>query len=410
MNIVGVCAMLVQAATTGVSAQTRVGALHEYTVDAGHSIVEFSIPFAFSRVKGRFTDSKGTILYDPANPANSSVTFITQTKSIDTGWPHRDEHLRTSDFFDVEKFPTIEFRSTRMRRSDSAWVAEGTLTMHGVTKSIMIPFHLLRPPVRSSESRWMIINMEGTVRIARGDFGIFGGSQFNSWFDKARASTMGDSVDIGLEVEGYYADAASQRSPTIEGALERLKASGVQAQIARLAEVKKTKTAQEFDAYYTGADLIVRALMAEGRVQDAVALSRAMTELFATRHAAHLVHGFALAVSGDYAGATREYAAGKVIFRAPVQDPNEKFPQDDNHWWYLDQLARTAVEWNRASAAVGLARTIAELYPATARAWTTYGQVLAASGDARGAAAQYAKALQVNPIETRALEWRRRLP
>src|SRR5262245_48920344 len=102
--------------------------LREYTVDFGHSIVEFSIPFAFSRVKGRFTNAKGTILYDEANPANSSVTMVIEAKSIDTGWPHRDEHLRTDDFFDVDKYPTIVFQSERVTRNGDGWVADGQLT------------------------------------------------------------------------------------------------------------------------------------------------------------------------------------------------------------------------------------------------------------------------------------------
>src|SRR5690349_23113514 len=89
--------------------------VEEYVVDAGHSIVEFSIPFAFTRVKGRFTEWHGTVLYDRSNPARSSVTAVIDTKSIDTGWPHRDEHLRTSDFFDVERFPTIVFQSDSLR-------------------------------------------------------------------------------------------------------------------------------------------------------------------------------------------------------------------------------------------------------------------------------------------------------
>ena len=91
--------------------------LQEYAIDAGHSIVEFSIGFAFSRIKGRFQQVKGTILYDPADPAQSSVTVIIETNSLDTGWPHRDEHLRTSDFFDVERFPTIMFQSEQVKSS-----------------------------------------------------------------------------------------------------------------------------------------------------------------------------------------------------------------------------------------------------------------------------------------------------
>src|SRR6185503_11760086 len=118
--------------------------LQEYSVDAGHSIVEFSIAFAFSRVKGRFTHSKGAILYDSAAPANSSITIVIESKTIDTGWPHRDEHLRTSDFFDVAKYPTILYQSERLTRTENGWLADGKLTMHGVTKQIAIPFRFLR--------------------------------------------------------------------------------------------------------------------------------------------------------------------------------------------------------------------------------------------------------------------------
>ncbi|HUP89224.1 MAG TPA: YceI family protein [Longimicrobiales bacterium] len=384
--------------------------LQEYTIDAGHSIVEFSIPFAFSRVKGRLTQSKGTILYDAANPSKSSITFITEAKSLDTGWPHRDEHLRTSDFFDVEKYPTIEFHSEKFRQSQSRWIVDGQLTMHGVTKRVSIPFRLLHPPTRGKLSGWMMMNVAGEVRLARADFGIFGGSQFNSWFNKARAATMGDSVDVSMEIESYYADPQSQRSAGIVASLERIKTGGAQAQLDKLTEWQKTKSPAEFKQYFTGHDLIVRGLIEAGDLKNAVALAKALTEFFPDQHAARLVYGFALATSGDKAGSAREYAKAKAIFRAPVVDPNEKFPQDDETWWYMDQLARAAVmEWGRAAEAVVLARTISELYPTNARAFTTYGQALAASGDTRGAAVQYAKALQMDPMNTRAWEWKRRL-
>src|SRR5947209_506094 len=90
--------------------------LQEYAVDAGHSIVEFSVGFALARVRGRFPDSHGTILYDPEHPEQSSVSVVIETKTIDTGWPHRDEHLRTDDFFDAEKYPTISFQSRIVQR------------------------------------------------------------------------------------------------------------------------------------------------------------------------------------------------------------------------------------------------------------------------------------------------------
>jgi Flp pilus assembly protein TadD len=100
----------------------------------------------------------------------------------------------------------------------------------------------------------------------------------------------------------------------------------------------------------------------------------------------------------------------KQIFQPPVPDPNEKFPQVDENWYYLDQLAQNAMEWGFRAQAVPLARTIADLYPAVARAHTTLGTILAANEDVKGAATAYARALEIDPRETRALEWRRRLP
>jgi polyisoprenoid-binding protein YceI len=387
----------------------RSPSLREYRVDFGHSIVEFSIKFAFSRVKGRFTQGSGTILYDSAAPANSSITMIMESKSLDTGWPHRDDHLRTSDFFDIDRYPTIEFRSRRLSQTPRGWLAEGDLTMHGVTKQITIPFQFLQPPVRSAESRWMVMNVGGEMRLARADFGITGGSTFNSWFNKARAATMGDSVDISMEVEGYSPDAASQLPAGIADVLERIKANGVQSQITRLQDLKKTKSPAEFEPYFRGADLVIRGLIGSCRVPEAATLAKAVTELFPDSHSARLINGFVLSVTGDTRAAAAEYAKAKELFRPPVRDPNEKFPQVDDNWWYMDQLALAALEWGYLKQAVLLARTVAELYPGTAQAHTTYGETLALSGDAKAAAVEYERALRVDPRETRAVEWQRRL-
>jgi polyisoprenoid-binding protein YceI len=379
----------------------------EYRLDAGHSIIEFSIGFAFSRIKGRFTNATGTILYDSLQPAQSSITIIIESKSLDTGWPHRDEHLRTSDFFDVEKFPTIVFQSDRLRQTDGGWLADGSLTMHGVTKPITIPFRFPRPPTRSPESNWMLLLADGNLRLARTDFGIFGGSKFNSWFDKARAATMSDSVEIALEIEGWNADAQSQRIP-VEAALERIKAAGVQQTIDRLDSIRKAVPTERFQAYFTGVDFTTRALLATGRGDDALALSKALTQFYPSLPRAYVLNGIALSFRGDTRSAAQQYAKAVEVFRPRVVDPNEKFPQDDDQWYYQDQLIRTLLEWGRADVAVPVARTVVTMYPAIARAHTSLGLSLGASGDQPGAAVAYAKALEIDPRETRALEYRRR--
>jgi predicted Zn-dependent protease len=131
--------------------------------------------------------------------------------------------------------------------------------------------------------------------------------------------------------------------------------------------------------------------------------------LYPNSHQVRLVNAFVLTLNKDKHGAAADFVKAKEVFRAPVRDPNEKFPQVDDTWWYLDQLVQTAIEWGYASQAVPLARAVAELYPETARAHVTYGESLVLSGDSKGAAAAYTRAVQVNSRETRALEWQRRL-
>jgi polyisoprenoid-binding protein YceI len=383
--------------------------IQEYAVDAGHSIVEFSVGFALGRVKGRFPQTHGTILYDPEHPERSSVSIAIETKTIDTGWPHRDDHLQTDDFFDVAKYPTITFQSFALEQVGESWVARGPLTMHGVTKEISLPFRLVAPPSRRPESRYMELNAVGAMRIARKDFGILGGGKHNSWFTAARSATVADTVDVSIEIQGWLQDAGSQRPPGIPEALDRVKKEGVAAMLNRFKASRGTKTDAEFAGAFHGADLLVRALIADGRLADAVPLSRGLIEIFPDLASAYLLHGFTLAASGDARGAAQQYARARGVFRPPVVDPNEKFPQVDDFWYSNDQLARTALEWGRVPEALGFARALIELFPTTARAHVTYGLARALFGDTAGARASYQRALQLDPSETRATEWLRRL-
>src|SRR5262245_54860396 len=206
----------------------------DYAIDAGHSIVEFSIGFALIHIKGRFAKWQGTIFYDSANPGNSSVTAVFESTSIISGSPHRDKHLRTPDFFDVERFPTITFQSDSVGvDSGGGWTAVGPLTMHGVTKRVAIPFRLLPgSPSRDPNSRNMLLNLLGELRLARKDFGILGGNQYEPWLIAARNATIADTVFISLEIEAWRSDTATQRPAGIQAALERVATQGIEAQLA----------------------------------------------------------------------------------------------------------------------------------------------------------------------------------
>ena len=116
-----------------------------WSVDRGHSTATFKIRHFTSNVVGQFREFEGSINIDRANPAKSNVEFTIQAKSIDTGSERRDNHLRSADFFDVEKFPTITFKSTAVAKGKTkdTYDVTGDFTMHGVTKRITLPVTFL---------------------------------------------------------------------------------------------------------------------------------------------------------------------------------------------------------------------------------------------------------------------------
>jgi polyisoprenoid-binding protein YceI len=115
-----------------------------YVVDKTHSEALFTINHLMSRVTGRFSDLSGSITVDVANPAASAVEFTINTASIDTSAPDRDKDLRSPNFFDVEKYPTITFRSSKVTPAGKdKFTVEGSLTMHGVAKQVSLPVEFL---------------------------------------------------------------------------------------------------------------------------------------------------------------------------------------------------------------------------------------------------------------------------
>lgn len=114
-----------------------------YNVDTAHSTVGFSVRHIFTRVPGEFNDFAGTIVYDAANPAGSSVDFTVQAASIDTDNERRDGHLKSADFFDVENHPTLTFKSKKVAGSGDDLQVTGDLTIRGVTKEVTVPVEVL---------------------------------------------------------------------------------------------------------------------------------------------------------------------------------------------------------------------------------------------------------------------------
>ena len=116
----------------------------QFVIDRSHSDATFQVRHLFSRVRGRFGAFEGTITMDAAKPEASSVSFTIDAASIDTDNGDRDMHLRSPDFFDVEKFPAITFSSQQVRVvAKDRYEVTGTLFMHGVEKTVTLPVSFL---------------------------------------------------------------------------------------------------------------------------------------------------------------------------------------------------------------------------------------------------------------------------
>lgn len=182
-----------QFAAQGASAQ---GATGTYEFDKAHSFIGFHVKhMGLIDVPGFFRDFKGTVNYNADDITKSSVEFTAQMTSVDTGVAPRDNHLRTADFFDVEKYPEMTFKSTKVAKKGKSFVVTGDLTMKGVTKQVTIPFNIAGwlPGDERSGGK---MGIAGETTINRRDFGVnYGGKLPNG------ADAVGDNVRVTLQIE-----------------------------------------------------------------------------------------------------------------------------------------------------------------------------------------------------------------
>jgi len=168
----------------------------DYNIDPAHSVIGFSIRhLEIAWVEGRFKDFKGTIRYDDADVTKSSVEFTAKVESIDTGVEPRNAHLRTADFFDVAKYPEMNFKSTRVeRKGKDGYVLHGDFTLRGVTKQVQLPFTVtgaIKDPWGNTR-----FGVAAQTKLDRRDYGITWGKALESG-----GIDVGNEVTINLQLE-----------------------------------------------------------------------------------------------------------------------------------------------------------------------------------------------------------------
>jgi len=172
-------------------------ATETYRFDASDSTIGFSVHQFLGTTHGKFTKFSGKIEIDRERPENSSVTAQIDVRSIDTRIKKRDDHLRSAEFFNVEKFPQMTFKSRSVKRTGSeSGDIVGDLTMHGMAKPITLHVKLLTPISETSRTRWSVT----TGPIMR--------REFNLMFAPATESLSGISqtVAINIEIEAKRAE------------------------------------------------------------------------------------------------------------------------------------------------------------------------------------------------------------
>jgi polyisoprenoid-binding protein YceI len=168
-----------------------------WNLDPAHSTAGFQVKHMMvSNVHGSFEKVSGTVQLDEKNPAKNSVKAQIDASSITTGVDQRDSHLKSPDFFDVQKYPTIDFQSTSVKANGKNHLAvAGNLTMHGVTKPVTLDVELDPEVVKDGQGN-LHRGASATTKVKRSEFGL----KWNKALE-AGGVMVGDEVKITLDAE-----------------------------------------------------------------------------------------------------------------------------------------------------------------------------------------------------------------
>jgi polyisoprenoid-binding protein YceI len=176
---------------------TASAATTTWNVDPAHSYAEFKVKhMMIANVKGSFSGLSGVLTEHTVDSSLSSVDASIPVDTVNTGDPQRDGHLKTAEFFDAEKFPTLNFKSTKVvKKGEGEYEVTGDLTIHGVTKSVTFAVEGPSAPGKDPWGRTKI-GLSATTKINRKDFGL----TWNAALETG-GFLVGDDVAVTLEVQ-----------------------------------------------------------------------------------------------------------------------------------------------------------------------------------------------------------------
>lgn len=184
------------------------GSATKWTVDKAHTSIYFDIKHFWTTVQGKFDDYNIELYFDPDNLEGSSINVSIQVASINTGFEPRDNHLKTADWFDAEKFPAISFKSSKiMSKGDGAFVAKGKLKIKDVEMDIELPFKLLGVIPITEDVKDMLggidelASLEASYSLNRREFNVGEGTSTPGKAALLYRQFVGNEVNINIAIE-----------------------------------------------------------------------------------------------------------------------------------------------------------------------------------------------------------------
>lgn len=278
-----------------------------YPIDVGHSYIGFSIKYmGFAKVRGRFTDFSGTFRFVEKDITKSSATIIIKAKSISTDLEMRDNDLRSSNWFDVEKYPAIKFQTKRIIKNGNIAEAIGDLTIKDITKEVKLRMDSCSGLQKDARADHQVVFTGGTT-INRKDYGVAG----EKWSDVKEGIMAVDSeVEIELSILGKQIQVSNLRNwvndpETPSGKIYK-----------RVTETDVEGGIQEFVSLQTANDPNVDAetlrpvglmLLKEGRVEDAIRIYQENARVFPRDAKTYDLLAAAYSVKGEISNTVKYY-------------------------------------------------------------------------------------------------------
>jgi polyisoprenoid-binding protein YceI len=196
------------------------GQASTWEIDSAHSSAQFAVRHLMvSTVRGDFRKVSGAVNLDDKDPTKSTVDATIDVTSINTGIEKRDDHLKSPDFFDVAKYPSMTFKSKKIQSAggEGKYKITGDLTLHGATKEVVLDFEGNLKPVKDPMGKTRVGGMAST-KLNRKDFGL-------TW-NKALETggvVVGDDVTVTIDLEMTQAEATATTAPvTAPGAAQKV--------------------------------------------------------------------------------------------------------------------------------------------------------------------------------------------